>query len=123
MTTDVFILGGARTPMADYTGKLKDFSAIENEDICSHWFAVGGLQFAVMTSPASRVPSLPPISGVTWFSFTAFRIAASMAAASLARPSVSIISAADAIAPIGFATFFPANFGGSRTMYIASASM
>ncbi len=29
MTTDVFILGGARTPMADYTGKLKDFSAIE----------------------------------------------------------------------------------------------
>jgi acetyl-CoA acetyltransferase family protein len=27
--SDVFILGGARTPMADYTGKLKDFSAIE----------------------------------------------------------------------------------------------
>src|SRR6266550_3760575 len=27
--TDVFILGGARTPMADYTGKLKDFSAID----------------------------------------------------------------------------------------------
>jgi acetyl-CoA acetyltransferase family protein len=27
--TDVFILGGARTPMADYTGKLKDFSALE----------------------------------------------------------------------------------------------
>jgi acetyl-CoA acetyltransferase family protein len=27
--TDIFILGGARTPMADYTGKLKDFSAIE----------------------------------------------------------------------------------------------
>jgi len=27
--TEVFILGGARTPMADYTGKLKDFSAIE----------------------------------------------------------------------------------------------
>jgi acetyl-CoA acetyltransferase family protein len=26
---DIFILGGARTPMADYTGKLKDFSAIE----------------------------------------------------------------------------------------------
>ena len=29
MATDIFILGGARTPMADYTGKLKDFSAIE----------------------------------------------------------------------------------------------
>jgi len=29
MTTDVFILGGARTPMAEYTGKLKDFSAID----------------------------------------------------------------------------------------------
>src|SRR5687767_7837369 len=29
MTGDVFILGGARTPMADYTGKLKDFSALE----------------------------------------------------------------------------------------------
>ncbi|MDQ3211886.1 MAG: acetyl-CoA C-acyltransferase, partial [Acidobacteriota bacterium] len=27
--TDIFILGGARTPMADYTGRLKDFSAIE----------------------------------------------------------------------------------------------
>src|SRR5712691_12245265 len=29
MATEIFILGGARTPMADYTGKLKDFSAIE----------------------------------------------------------------------------------------------
>jgi acetyl-CoA acetyltransferase family protein len=29
MRNDVFILGGARTPMADYTGKLKDFSALE----------------------------------------------------------------------------------------------
>jgi acetyl-CoA acyltransferase 2 len=27
--TDVYILGGARTPMAEYTGKLKDFSALE----------------------------------------------------------------------------------------------
>src|SRR5437870_13685563 len=26
---EIFILGGARTPMADYTGKLKDFAAIE----------------------------------------------------------------------------------------------
>ncbi len=26
---EIFILGGARTPLADYTGKLKDFSAIE----------------------------------------------------------------------------------------------
>jgi len=26
---EIFILGGARTPMAEYTGKLKDFSAIE----------------------------------------------------------------------------------------------
>src|SRR4030095_7192720 len=32
---DVFILGGARTPMADYTGKLKDFSAIELGAIAS----------------------------------------------------------------------------------------
>ncbi|HXW07392.1 MAG TPA: acetyl-CoA C-acyltransferase [Vicinamibacterales bacterium] len=29
MTKDIYILGGARTPMAEYTGKLKDFSAIE----------------------------------------------------------------------------------------------
>src|SRR3954463_13142449 len=29
MHNDIFILGGARTPMADYTGKLKDFSALE----------------------------------------------------------------------------------------------
>jgi acetyl-CoA acetyltransferase family protein len=29
MPDDIFILGGARTPMADYTGKLKDFSAIQ----------------------------------------------------------------------------------------------
>ena len=27
--TDIFILGGARTPMAEYNGKLKDISAIE----------------------------------------------------------------------------------------------
>src|SRR3954469_5798700 len=26
---EVFILGGARTPMAEYAGKLKDFSALE----------------------------------------------------------------------------------------------
>src|ERR671921_1707533 len=26
---EVFILGGARTPMAEYTGKLKDFSALQ----------------------------------------------------------------------------------------------
>ena len=29
MHSDIYILGGARTPMADYTGKLKDFSALE----------------------------------------------------------------------------------------------
>jgi acetyl-CoA acyltransferase 2 len=29
MSEAIFIIGGARTPMADYTGKLKDFSAIE----------------------------------------------------------------------------------------------
>ncbi len=29
MSNDIYILGGARTPMADYTGKLKDFSALE----------------------------------------------------------------------------------------------
>ena len=29
MTKDIFILGGARTPMAEYTGKLKDLSALE----------------------------------------------------------------------------------------------
>jgi acetyl-CoA acetyltransferase family protein len=29
MTDDIFILGGVRTPMADYTGKLKSLSAIE----------------------------------------------------------------------------------------------
>ena len=29
MPDTIFILGGARTPMADYTGKLKDFSAID----------------------------------------------------------------------------------------------
>ncbi len=27
--TDIFILGGARTPMAEYTGKLRDISALE----------------------------------------------------------------------------------------------
>ena len=29
MSRDIYILGGARTPMAEYTGKLKDFSAID----------------------------------------------------------------------------------------------
>jgi acetyl-CoA acetyltransferase family protein len=32
---EIYILGGARTPMADYTGKLKDFSAIELGAIAS----------------------------------------------------------------------------------------
>jgi acetyl-CoA acetyltransferase family protein len=35
MATDIFILGGARTPMADYTGKLKDVSALELGAIAS----------------------------------------------------------------------------------------
>jgi acetyl-CoA acetyltransferase family protein len=29
MANDIYILGGARTPMGEYTGKLKDFSAID----------------------------------------------------------------------------------------------
>ena len=29
MNKEIYILGGARTPMGDYTGKLKDFSALE----------------------------------------------------------------------------------------------
>jgi acetyl-CoA acetyltransferase family protein len=29
MVKDVFIIGGARTPMGEYTGKLKDFSALD----------------------------------------------------------------------------------------------
>src|SRR5512134_322626 len=29
MTKDIYILGGARTPMAEYAGKLKDLSALE----------------------------------------------------------------------------------------------
>src|SRR5437870_2923657 len=33
--TDVFIVGGARTPMAEYAGKLKDISAIELGAIAS----------------------------------------------------------------------------------------
>src|SRR3954452_6175357 len=35
MANEIFILGGARTPMAVYTGKLKDFSAIELGAIAS----------------------------------------------------------------------------------------
>jgi acetyl-CoA acetyltransferase family protein len=35
MTLEVFILGGARTPMADYVGALRDFSAIELGAIAS----------------------------------------------------------------------------------------
>ena len=29
MNKEIYIIGGARTPMADYTGKLKDFSALD----------------------------------------------------------------------------------------------
>jgi acetyl-CoA acetyltransferase family protein len=35
MSEEIFILGGARTPMAEYTGKLKDFSALELGAIAS----------------------------------------------------------------------------------------
>ena len=31
----IYILGGARTPMAEYTGKLKDFSALDLGAIAS----------------------------------------------------------------------------------------
>jgi acetyl-CoA acetyltransferase family protein len=35
MTKDIYILGGARTPMAEYAGKLKDISALELGAIAS----------------------------------------------------------------------------------------
>jgi acetyl-CoA acetyltransferase family protein len=35
MSEEIFILGGARTPMAEYTGKLKDVSALELGAIAS----------------------------------------------------------------------------------------
>src|SRR5918999_6554300 len=35
MSKDVYILGGARTPMGEYTGKLKDISALELGAIAS----------------------------------------------------------------------------------------
>src|SRR5688572_7873119 len=35
MNKDIFILGGARTPMAEYAGKLKDISALELGAIAS----------------------------------------------------------------------------------------
>ena len=35
MNKDIYILGGARTPMADYAGKLKDISALELGAIAS----------------------------------------------------------------------------------------
>jgi acetyl-CoA acetyltransferase family protein len=35
MTTNLFIVGGARTPMADYTGRLKDISALDLGAIAS----------------------------------------------------------------------------------------
>jgi acetyl-CoA acetyltransferase family protein len=35
MQSDIYILGGVRTPMAEYTGKLKDFSALELGAIAS----------------------------------------------------------------------------------------
>jgi acetyl-CoA acetyltransferase family protein len=35
MATDIYIVGGARTPMADYAGKLKDLSALDLGAIAS----------------------------------------------------------------------------------------
>ena len=35
MSSDIYILGGARTPMAEYTGKLRDVSALELGAIAS----------------------------------------------------------------------------------------
>jgi acetyl-CoA acetyltransferase family protein len=35
MSEEIFIVGGARTPMAEYTGRLKDFSALELGAIAS----------------------------------------------------------------------------------------
>jgi acetyl-CoA acetyltransferase family protein len=35
MTSDIYILGGARTPMGEYTGRLKDFSALDRGAIAA----------------------------------------------------------------------------------------
>jgi acetyl-CoA acetyltransferase family protein len=45
MATDIFIVGGARTPMTDYTGALKDVSALELGAIASRAaFAKSGVK-------------------------------------------------------------------------------
>ena len=35
MNSDIFIVGGARTPMGEYTGRLKDLSALDLGAIAS----------------------------------------------------------------------------------------
>ena len=51
------------------------------------------------------------MSLVVWPACTAASTARSIAAASCVQPTVSSISAADRMAPIGLATFFPASGG------------
>src|SRR5262245_18300648 len=63
--------------------------------------------FAIQ-SPASFVPSVPPTSFVVCPASIAASTASSIRTASSRQPSVSSISAADRMAPIGFAMFLPA---------------
>ena len=48
MNKDIYIIGGARTPMAEYTGKLKDFSALD----------LGGLASRAAMSKAGVTPEM-----------------------------------------------------------------
>ena len=64
-----------------------------------------------IAAPTSRVPRAPPMSDVVRSFSTAQRTAASMRCASAVQPRCSSIRPAVRIAPIGFATFLPANFG------------
>src|SRR5262249_56529821 len=64
--------------------------------------------FFAIQSPTCDVPRLPPMSVVVCPSRTAASTAASIVRASSRQPSVSSISAAERIEPIGFAMFLPA---------------
>ena len=59
--TEVFVVGGARTPMTEYTGALKDVSALELGAIAARAaFAKTGVSVEAVRKAASVVSPLPP---------------------------------------------------------------
>ena len=117
MSEEIFILGGARTPMAEYTGKLKDFSALELGAIDfvakpDRQFAPDGPIRREILSKVLLVRHLRPLSSISSASAldSCFPKTRPSQTTSVSQPSTgssSAIASTDSALPIACATGSP----------------